>query len=89
MPKLKPNPTELLADEVCSVCLLEMEKEEWIRKTVCGHIFHQECLDVWCRANLNCPICRKSFELARLKDESLLSESSLEIDESGIRKSLV
>jgi hypothetical protein len=67
MPKFKLSADNSVTEEVCSVCLLDLNESEWLRKTVCGHIFHQECLDEWCKSNLNCPICRKSFEEAALK----------------------
>jgi hypothetical protein len=65
MPKYKLNQENRYRthEEHCSVCLLELGDNEWMRKTVCNHIFHQECLDEWCKSNLNCPICRRSFEL--------------------------
>lgn len=62
-----------MEDELCSVCLLEISEECWVRKTICGHVFHQDCLDEWCKANLNCPICRKSFRIEQLKDSEVLS----------------
>jgi hypothetical protein len=46
MPKTKLSSEQLakLNDELCSVCLVELE-DSWLRKTICGHVFHQDCLD--------------------------------------------
>ncbi|KRX04413.1 hypothetical protein PPERSA_00182 [Pseudocohnilembus persalinus] len=58
----------------CLICCLELEKSEQIRKTVCFHIFHQECIDSWWKKNKNCPACRKILtkqELLQQKQEKM------------------
>ena len=47
MPKYKLNKDNRyrIHEETCAVCLLELKDDEWLRKTICNHIFHQECLD--------------------------------------------
>lgn len=43
----------------CSVCLSEFDKGEMVRLLPkCAHIFHVNCIDVWLRSNVNCPLCR-------------------------------
>jgi hypothetical protein len=51
-----------LEDHTCSICLCEFQSVESVRKTPCGHVYHEACLDSWCNSHLTCPICRKSFE---------------------------
>lgn len=44
--------------QACSVCLQEFDLDVVVRRTVCHHVFHKECLDEWCLKNLSCPMCR-------------------------------
>lgn len=48
--------------ECCSVCLTQIQNEDIVRKTPCGHIFHTDCVDLWCIRNLTCPICREPLD---------------------------
>jgi hypothetical protein len=48
-------------DFMCSICLespIESDVKEKISKTLCGHIFHTSCLDIWLSDNKKCPLCR-------------------------------
>merc|ERR1719188_616857 len=49
-------------EETCVVCLSNIEADEDIRVTQCGHTFHADCLLAWWthkpRRVLRCPICR-------------------------------
>merc|ERR1712226_769025 len=42
----------------CPTCLEDFSKEHAIKKTICGHFFHEECLEPWLRMNRTCPLCR-------------------------------
>ncbi|KAK7278585.1 hypothetical protein RJT34_23617 [Clitoria ternatea] len=45
----------------CSICLADYKDSEWLRLLPdCGHFFHKECIDMWLRLNLSCPMCRNS-----------------------------
>ena len=41
----------------CSICLNET-KDNIIRRLVCNHNFHIECIERWLSDNTTCPICR-------------------------------
>jgi hypothetical protein len=89
MPKVQLGRDVTSGEELCSVCLVEME-ESWVRKTVCGHVFHQDCLDEWCKTNLSCPICRRSFELAELKTDGRSFDGiNASINGSGLRDGIL
>ncbi|KAL6629548.1 hypothetical protein ACP70R_029313 [Stipagrostis hirtigluma subsp. patula] len=43
----------------CAVCLGEVgEGQKARRLPACQHVFHEECIDLWLRAQATCPICR-------------------------------
>ena len=43
---------------VCSICLNEVQPSGKVRKTPCGHFFHDSCLEGWFRQGAFCPVCR-------------------------------
>ncbi|OIW10669.1 hypothetical protein TanjilG_16041 [Lupinus angustifolius] len=49
----------------CAICLLEFEDDSMLRfLTICSHVFHQECIDLWLCSNKTCPVCRKDLDSA-------------------------
>merc|ERR1719373_1041669 len=45
-------------DMECSICFGSYTEGEEIRKLICGHHFHQRCVDVWLLGHQNrCPLC--------------------------------
>ncbi|KAI4328060.1 hypothetical protein L6164_020452 [Bauhinia variegata] len=52
----------------CAICLVEFEEESWLRLiTICHHVFHQECIDLWLLSHKTCPVCRRDLDLLPLK----------------------
>ncbi|KAI4364963.1 hypothetical protein MLD38_020995 [Melastoma candidum] len=48
-----------LDHDVCAICLSEYQSQEMIRSIpVCGHYFHDCCIDPWLKRNGACPVCR-------------------------------
>ena len=47
-----------IGDNVCSICLCELEEGDLVGDIQCGHYFHKECLKEWLVKNNHCPICR-------------------------------
>jgi hypothetical protein len=41
----------------CSICLNET-KDNIIRRLICSHDFHINCIETWLSNNTSCPICR-------------------------------
>ena len=33
-----------------------------VRRSPCGHIFHADCVDEWCKVKLICPMCREPLD---------------------------
>ncbi|KAE9613292.1 putative transcription factor C2H2 family [Lupinus albus] len=47
----------------CAICLFEFEDDSMLRLlTICFHVFHQECIDLWLSSNKTCPVCRKDLD---------------------------
>eukprot|EP00615_Pteridomonas_danica_P004289 CAMPEP_0114360376 /NCGR_PEP_ID=MMETSP0101-20121206/23815_1 /TAXON_ID=38822 ORGANISM="Pteridomonas danica, Strain PT" /NCGR_SAMPLE_ID=MMETSP0101 /ASSEMBLY_ACC=CAM_ASM_000211 /LENGTH=830 /DNA_ID=CAMNT_0001504577 /DNA_START=74 /DNA_END=2564 /DNA_ORIENTATION=+ len=46
-------------EEMCSICLCEMEPTETVKELHCGHCFHSNCLDEWLRVQFVCPLCKR------------------------------
>lgn len=46
----------------CAVCLSDFDEEENVRLLPkCGHVFHQDCIDMWFHSHSTCPLCRASL----------------------------
>ena len=43
--------------DICSICLEDMKKDEDLYRAPCRHKFHRECLDSWLAKNNRCPMC--------------------------------
>lgn len=44
----------------CAICHCSIHQGSIIRKlNVCGHYFHQGCIDTWLVHHTSCPICRR------------------------------
>lgn len=56
--------TDELPDDVCAICMDPFEDPV---KTVCGHWFCHECIDVACHVKSACPMCRKPIRKSSLK----------------------
>lgn len=45
----------------CAICLEDFVDGESCRVFECKHIFHVNCIDLWLKNSLTCPICRNSL----------------------------
>ena len=60
----------------CAVCLDEFQDGLHVRRTPCGHFFHEECLQGWFRQGSFCPLCRVSMgAFSRSRTEVLLTSN--------------
>eukprot|EP00913_Durusdinium_trenchii_P008512 g7993.t1 len=55
------DPEEFGDSLQCPMCLEDFSKEQPIRKTICGHYFHESCLAQWFKVNRTCPLCRRDL----------------------------
>jgi len=42
----------------CSVCLMDLEKGDFVRTLQCGHKYHVACIDQWLAQSGQCPVCK-------------------------------
>uniref|UniRef100_A0A1L8DSD7 RING-type E3 ubiquitin transferase n=1 Tax=Nyssomyia neivai TaxID=330878 RepID=A0A1L8DSD7_9DIPT len=54
--------------EKCTICLLQFENDNDVRRLPCMHLFHMDCVDQWLVTNKHCPICRVDIETHLSKD---------------------
>ncbi|KAL1538345.1 RING-type E3 ubiquitin transferase [Salvia divinorum] len=52
----------------CSICLEEIETGDMALKMPCAHVFHGECIVLWLRRSLSCPLCRRQIKTKHTKD---------------------
>eukprot|EP01084_Bolivina_argentea_P256763 432417_1 len=43
----------------CCICLYDYKNNDKIRKLNCNHYFHQTCIDIWFKRNIQCPLCKQ------------------------------
>ncbi|KAL6069331.1 RING-type domain-containing protein [Balamuthia mandrillaris] len=46
----------------CPVCQAPVEEGEWARTLLCGHAFHQQCIDRWLSCKKTCPTCTQRID---------------------------
>jgi|SRR3989344_4043054 len=56
------------AETSCSVCQAEIRQGERIPTLICGHIFHDSCLQEWGKHRQTCPVCRVEIPFTNLSD---------------------
>ena len=52
--------TDIMSNEVCSICLEKFTQNEEISLLTCKHQFHKQCVEKWFKKDTSCPICRQS-----------------------------
>ena len=53
---------QLIGNMECIVCLVEFQENEALRLLPkCSNAFHINCIDVWLRSHVNCPLCRANI----------------------------
>ncbi|XWS49266.1 hypothetical protein CRYUN_Cryun13aG0149300 [Craigia yunnanensis] len=50
----------------CAICLGEFSDDDMLRLlTICCHVFHKECVDLWLESHKTCPVCRGELDEPR------------------------
>jgi hypothetical protein len=58
-----------LEGTMCTICLDTYDENKFlsIRKTKCGHIYHNDCIIPWFNISNSCPTCRYKFKTVILE----------------------
>lgn len=63
----------------CAICFDDFKLNELeVRKLLCNHYFHENCIFPWLRNNASCPVCR-----SRLPNASNNNDAFSDTDEIG------
>lgn len=55
------NQDTINKDNICSICLENINKEDFFCYKDCLHPYHLECIKKWIVYNKICPLCRKDY----------------------------
>ena len=64
-------------NQMCAICTEDFDKG---KKLGCGHIFHTDCLKMWCERESTCPICRKPLSFTK----DITIETETEVIRAGV-----
>ena len=52
----------------CPTCWDSIDAESQVVSTLCGHVFHSNCMETWiAQGKTNCPQCRKVCERQNIR----------------------
>lgn len=81
----KLNSPDILADETCSICLMEYTEPVM---TICGHIYCNECIKAALLVKNTCPNCKndiKGKDLLLINNNNIIDKNNIEdIEEKNI-----
>lgn len=61
----------------CAICIDVFEPEDQVRGLICGHVFHQDCLDPWLtKRKACCPMCKRDYYLKNEDGEGAEGEGN-------------
>ena len=47
----------------CGICMDTFQDGEQLKKLVCSHIYHKDCLNQWIQSKKDCPLCGKFINI--------------------------
>lgn len=52
---------EDVEEGVCTICYYPLTSENAVKCSVCGALFHRDCIDAWVNLNHSCPNCKATI----------------------------
>ncbi|CAI5469709.1 unnamed protein product [Closterium sp. Yama58-4] len=69
----------------CCICLQDYEPGDEIKSLpVCGHRFHDSCIDMWLEGKRTCPVCRANLRPKPTADSGAKSSADGEHEEADV-----
>lgn len=66
-----PRPQTRDGETSCSICLEGYSKQDVVRRTSCGHIFHGPCLERWLtKRRSRCPLCQSDLKMREIEEDA-------------------
>ncbi|KAJ5719004.1 hypothetical protein N7493_007459 [Penicillium malachiteum] len=59
LPQQPADATIIAENPSCPICTEAYEVEVPILTLPCGHLFHEQCVQIWLRRSSSCPLCRR------------------------------
>lgn len=50
----------------CDICWDQLDEIKEVATTICGHIFHEKCINTWVKQSQSCPSCRSPIEKGQI-----------------------
>lgn len=66
-------------DEICVICLDDVEVGHRVRVLPCGHLYHSQCIRMWLRRKNSCPCCAERVVKRRSRKRDRTSTTVEEI----------
>jgi hypothetical protein len=67
----------------CAICIDTFEPQDQVRGLICGHVFHQECLDPWLiKRKACCPMCKRDYYLKNNEEDEESENADAQDNES-------
>ena len=48
--------------KTCTICYIDYQKEDKVKKLPCHHGYHTQCLDSWLEQDNSCPFCKTQIK---------------------------
>lgn len=69
---------------ICAICLDDLEDNDNVRGLLCGHVFHDLCIDPWLTKRKGCcPTCKKDLYLEVTNFENRIQDNNNNNDSNG------
>ena len=65
IPKVKITQNHVEQQLQCTICMIEFNMGQNVKRLICGHYFHDDCVTGWLQRHGTCPNCRRVLSNTR------------------------
>ncbi|KAJ5697179.1 hypothetical protein N7488_010863 [Penicillium malachiteum] len=62
LPRQPADAAIIAENPTCPICTDDLELEAPILTLPCGHLFHEQCIQIWLCRSSSCPLCRRMIK---------------------------